>query len=155
LGFALAEFGKGRTEESEAWLTRALDRISAGPQPHFRAGFVFDSIGRAYTLGGKYQRAQAYLNRSAEVFARTEDKAQLVGTLVHRSALFERTHDWKSAHQDAVRAVQLAAETQLEHLCRTAQQRLDELEIPRYRIPGSGSPFHGIVFTSDIMKTFV
>src|SRR5262249_27412586 len=154
IGFALAEFGNARTSHSEAWLTPAFARLSIMPQPHARAA-IFDSIGRAYTLGGKYQEAETYFNKSEAVFARVRDKAQLVGTLIHRSILFERKHDWKAARNDALQALELATDTQLDHLCRKAQQRLDEIEIPRYRLVDSGGPFHGIAFTTAVIDAFI
>ncbi|MEN3331223.1 MAG: hypothetical protein V7641_588 [Blastocatellia bacterium] len=152
LGYVLLR--QHRLKEAEGWLLRALGLLEKQPHPHTEAG-ILDSIGHAYTLMGRYNKAQQCLDQSADIFEAIPDKAQLIGTLLHRSTLHERKREWQAAQDEARRALQIATEIQLEHLRRDAQQQLASIEVPRYKAIDSRSPFHGIVFASDAMRTAI
>lgn len=145
---------QNRLKEAEDWLLRALELMEKQPHLHNEAG-IFDSLGYAYTLMERYDKAQQYLDRSAHVFEAIPNKAQLVGTLLHRSALYERKREWKTAQEEARRALQIATDIQLEHLRRKAQERLASIEVPHYKAIDSISPFHGMIFVTEAMKTVV
>jgi DNA-binding NtrC family response regulator len=149
MGFELARHG--RLKEAEQQLLRALEYIHRNRHLPTEAG-IQDSIGYTYTMMGKYDDAERWLNESARIFENIPDKAQLIGTLLHLSELRERTGNGKAAREAADRAMELATEIKLNDLYTQAQNRRSNIEPDMVRSLNKHGLFHGLVYVSDKMK---
>ena len=110
-------------DEAERWLLEAIELVNQDPHLHTKA-CIYDSLGHLYILMERFDDAEWLLNGSAEIFESVEDYAQLVGTLVHLSELFNRTARFKDAVDTAVTALQYARDCRNTVLIEQADKQL-------------------------------
>jgi AraC-like DNA-binding protein len=124
---------------AEQRLVWALELIEKEPEP-FCEGCICDSLGYVYTLMGRHDDAERLLTKSAEIFKRLANDAELAASLLHLSELHQRMRQRQGAREEAVRALRLATESGVERLRVDASNLLLSIESDTHRYPRNGNP---------------
>lgn len=130
IGFLLLR-GK-HLREAEQRLLEALELIDLDPDRDTE-GSIYDSLGCVYTQMDQHSNADRFLSRAIKVFEALGNRAQLAGSLIHLSVLYEKLTRYDDAHEAAVRALDLARESKNEPLVAEAREQLKCVTLSRIR----------------------
>ena len=138
-----------RPEEAEQRLVLALDLIERCPSPFVEAA-IYDSLSDVCTLTGRQDDAERLLKKSANIFLRLRNNAELAASLLHLSELHQRMRQYPTARDEAEQALKLATENRLRRVCTEASYLLLSIESDAHAYPRTTSPKMQSV--RDLMK---
>jgi transcriptional regulator with GAF, ATPase, and Fis domain len=152
VGFELTK--QRRLIEAEHNLLSSVELIAK--QPHSpKEASIHDSVGYLHIFRKRYREAEESLNKSAQLFQRIGDKAQLVGTLLHLSELRDHQGNTKAAKAIAQRALKLAEVTGLQRLKTDAMNQLASITALHTWTQRGLRNFYGLIYTSDVIDQVI
>ena len=139
---------------AEQYVLTALELITRDPNPHIEAA-ICDSAGFICARLGRYAEAEAFVSKAVSLFEHNYNKAELLPALLHLSEMQEQCGHQKAARETARRALDLAAAVNLDPVRDSAQNRLLDLQSSNSKILTKPFLFHGLIYTSQEMKSVV
>jgi len=128
-----------RLEEAEQRLVLALELIERCPSLFVEAA-IYDSLSDVYSLTGRQDDAERLLKKSANIFLRLPNNAELAASLLHLSELHQRMRQYPRARDEAERALKLATENRLDRVCSGARYLLLSIESDAHIYPRTTNP---------------
>jgi two-component system NtrC family response regulator len=139
---------------AEQYVLTALELITRDPNPHIEAA-ICDSAGFICARLGRYSEAEAFAGKAVSLFEHNDNKAELLPALLHLSEMHEQCGHQKAARETARRALDLAAAVNLDPVREAAQNRLLTLQSSNSKVSTKPFFFHGLIYTSQEMKSVV